>query len=429
MTETPETPEDGPGADAAFLPGLDDTAERSAVREPASPREETELDLERATAAEYAGAGRRRAEKSRLPGCLAVVVALAIIAGGGWFAWGKISDKVSGLGGSTDYSAGSTGASVTFEVHRGDTLAQIGRNLKAAGVVKSVDSFIQAASANPQSSGIQVGYYQLQKTMPASAALDLLVNPKNIVTTSVTIREGLRLTDIIATLAKKTGVKKEAFAQALKKPKAIGLPDYAKGNAEGYLFPATYAFGPEETATGMLKKMVARWKQAIGDNDVEQVAGGLECDDEGTACTPEQIMTVASLIQSEGRGSDMPKIGRVIYNRLQHHEQGTTGRLQIDATVLYALGRDGNSPLTTDEVEGTDSPYNTYQNVGLPPGPIGAPGDDAIQAALHPADGDWFYYVTVNLATGETKFASTYDEFLGYRAEYKEYCATESDRC
>ena len=76
-----------------------------------------------------------------------------------------------------------------------------------------------------------------------------------------------------------------------------------------------------------------------------------------------------------------------------------------------------------------DSPYNTYTQKGLPPTPIEAPGDDAIQAALHPADGPWFFYVTVNLKTGETKFTDDYDEFLEFKDEYQEYCDTQSERC
>jgi UPF0755 protein len=307
-------------------------------------------------------------------------------------------------------------------VKSGDSAAAIGRNLKAAGVVKSVDAFISAANDNPASAGIQVGFYSLKKEMSADEALAVLVDPKNIVTTSVTVPEGLRVADTLDILAKKTKFKKADFTKALKSP-SIGLPSYAKGNAEGFLFPATYAFGPNAKPVDMIKAMVSRWKQAVGDNDVEAIAQQL-------GRTPEEIMTVASLVQAEGRGNDMPKVARVIYNRLDNPgTAGTTGKLQIDATVLYALGRDGNSPLTQDEISSTDSPYNTYENVGLPPGPISNPGDDAIQAALHPADGDWYYYVTVNLRTGETKFAETYDQFLQYKAEYQNYCATESDRC
>ena len=94
----------------------------------------------------------------------------------------------------------------------------------------------------------------------------------------------------------------------------------------------------------------------------------------------------------------------------------------------YALDRKGVVAVTTDETEHTDSPYNTYLHPGLPPGPIDSPGDEAIQAALHPADGPWYYYLTVNLRTGETKFGTTYQDFLEFKQEYAQYCTT-STRC
>jgi UPF0755 protein len=108
----------------------------------------------------------------------------------------------------------------------------------------------------------------------------------------------------------------------------------------------------------------------------------------------------------------------------------TNGLLQIDATVNYALGKAGIARLTQEEIDSVeDHPYNTYSQPGLPPGPIEAPGQAAMEAALNPEDGDWLFYVTVNLATGETKFASTEAEFLEYKAELDEYCETQSDRC
>ncbi len=139
-------------------------------------------------------------------------------------------------------------------------------------------------------------------------------------------------------------------------------------------------------------------------------------------------MVIASLIEAEGRGDDMPKISRVIYNRLTGpgDRQGTNGLLQIDATVNYAADNELGAVPTTEDLE-IDSPYNTYKYPGLPPTPIEAPGDAAIQAAANPVEGDWYYYVTVNLATGETKFAETYDEFLQYKDELREYCETESE--
>jgi UPF0755 protein len=237
------------------------------------------------------------------------------------------------------------------------------------------------------------------------------------------VPEGLRVTDIVQVLAAHTKYSVADFDKALQNTSALGLPAYAGGNPEGYLFPSTYPFGPTEKPVDMLKDMVDRWKQAASDDNL--VAGAQK-----VGKTPAEVMTIASLIQAEGRGSDMPKVSRVIYNRLDGpgSKEGTNGLLQIDATVNYALHRKGVVAVTTDETQNTDSPYNTYLNPGLPPGPIDAPGDEAIKAALNPANGPWYYYLTVNLRTGETKFGKTYQEFLGFKQEYAQYCTTSS-RC
>ena len=137
-------------------------------------------------------------------------------------------------------------------------------------------------------------------------------------------------------------------------------------------------------------------------------------------------MIVASLVEAEAaRDEDRGKVARVIYNRLEGDE--TNGLLQIDAAVNYGLQQKLGVALTTEQLR-QDTPYNTYTRPGLPPTPIEAPGDAAIAAAAHPTEGDWYYYVTTNLRTGETKFASTYDEFLGYKREFQDYCET-SDAC
>jgi UPF0755 protein len=371
-------------------------------------------------------AGGRRAQKQRRrgPGCLIALIVLAVLVGGGYYGVSKGIDKVQSAFGSPEDYAGPGSGEVTFQVKSGDTATDIGRALKADGVVASVDAFISAANGSTQAANIQAGYYSLMKKMKASDALAVLVDPKNIVTTSVTIPEGLQVSEIVDKLAGATDFPKKQFEAALKDPAALGLPDYAQGNAEGYLFPATYAFGPDEKPADMLKDMVTRFNQAATDNDL--VAGA-----QALGYTPEEVMTVASLVQAEGRGSYMPKISRVIYNRVENPSNGVTnGLLQVDASVNYALKRSGTATLSQAEIESVaDSPYNTYTQKGLPPTPIEAPGDDAIQAALHPADGNWLFYVTVNLKTGETKFTDDYDTFLGYKQELKDYCATQSDRC
>jgi UPF0755 protein len=369
-------------------------------------------------------AGGRRAEKSRRrgPGCLIALVVLALLAGVAY--WGvttgieKIQDQFS----SADDYPGPGSGEVSFEVKQGDSIAEMGRGLKEAGVVASVEAFIDAAGANPEADTIQAGNYSLLQEMKASDVVSVLVNPDNIVTTDVTIPEGFTVRQIVARLVEGTGFKQADFEAALQDPQALGLPAYAKGNPEGYLFPATYSFGPDEQPADMLRAMVARWQQAATDNDLEAAGDAL-------GYTPHEIMTIASLIEAEGRGKYRKKISRVIYNRLENPDNGlTNGLLEIDATVNYALGRDDlGLGLTAEDLE-VDSPYNTRKYPGLPPGPIEAPGDDSIQAALTPTDGPWLWYVTTDLKTGETKFTDDYDEFLEFKGEYEEYCET-SDAC
>ena len=129
----------------------------------------------------------------------------------------------------------------------------------------------------------------------------------------------------------------------------------------------------------MLKAMVDRWRQAAQEDGL--IAGA-----KAQGKTPGELMTIASLVQAEGRGSDMPKIARVIYNRLDGpgDKGGTNGLLQIDATVNYALNRTGVVAVTTDETQNTQSPYNTYLHPGLPPGPINSPGRRGHQGRAQP---------------------------------------------
>jgi UPF0755 protein len=377
---------------------------------------------------DYAPEGGRRRRKKRLrsvPGCLAALVAVAILFGGLYVVATRgvelLKDQLASPG---DY-AGPGRGKVTFQVEAGDTVAQMGRNLKAQGVVKSVDAFTAAALDEPKANGIQVGYYQLQKEMPAADALAILIDPANILKNTVTIPEGFTVSQILDRLEANTDFSRAQYDKVLDNPASIGLPDYAvltdDGYPEGYLFPSTYDFGPNDGPKAILTKMVDRWRQAADEADLEGAAAEL-------GYTPAELMVIASLIEAEATPEDMAKVSRVIYNRLDvPNDSDTNGLLQIDAAVNYGLDQK-LGVVITDEQKAIDTPYNTYLNPGLPPTPIEAPGDAAIEAAAHPAEGNWYYYVTVDLATGETKFAETYDEFLGYRAEYEQYCET-SDAC
>jgi UPF0755 protein len=384
--------------------------------------EHDQVEVEELDDREYVPGGRRRKGRG-LKGCVAVLVALVVLLGGFYVALTQgVSWVADQFQGPEDYPGPGTG-SVEFTVNEGDTVAQIGRNLKAEGVTLSVQAFIDAAAAEPDSSGIQVGDYELQKEMKAADALEVLIDPDNMISfPTVTIPEGLRLVDIVSTLAENTEFPEAAWNRALQQPDKLGLPDYAEGNAEGYLFPATYEIKPGQRPVRILKMMVDRWREAADQAGLEERAAEL-------GKTPGELMIIASLIEAEGRGDDMPKIARVIYNRLDGpgDKGGTNGTLGIDASNAYGLGLSGTTALTTEQLA-VDTPYDTRRRPGLPPTPIEAPGDDAIAAAANPDDGPWYYYVTVNLETGETKFYEDYDDFLVGRDEYRAYCET-SDRC
>lgn len=383
---------------------------------------ESEQDVLRDDDYEYVPGGRRRKGRGA-KGCIAVLVALAVLVGGFYFGLTKgVSWVADQFQGPEDFPGPGSG-SVEFTVNEGDVVAEIGRNLKEEGVTASVQAFIDAAAGEPASSGIQVGDYELQKEMKAADALEVLIDPDNMISfPTVTIPEGLRLVDIVSTLAENTDIPEAAWNRALQQPDKLGLPDYAEGNAEGYLFPATYEIKPGQRPVRILKMMVDRWREAADQAGLEEKAAEL-------GKTPGELMIIASLIEAEGRGDDMPKIARVIYNRLDGpgDKGGTNGTLGIDASNAYGLGLSGTTALTTEQLA-VDTPYDTRRRAGLPPTPIEAPGDDAIEAAANPDDGPWYYYVTVNLETGETKFYEDYDDFLVGRDEYRAYCET-SDRC
>lgn len=352
--------------------------------------------------------------------CLAVLVAVAVLVGGGYVLLTRgveaLQDR---LGGPADYAGPGTGR-VLVEVRAGDTGSDIANTLKDKGVVKSVAAFTDAFEANAQATSIQVGFYELQRQMSAADAIELMVDPDNLIQTVVTIPEGLRVVDIVDRLAEATGFSAREFTRALRRPDRLGLPAYAGGNPEGYLFPATYSFPPRTTPVAMLRTMVDRWRQAAEEANLQARA-------EALGYSPEELMIIASLVEAEARGPDMPKVSRVIYNRLETEGEPTNGYLQIDASVNYGLQQDLGVALTAEQLA-QDTPYNTYTRTGLPPTPIEAPGAAAIAAAANPARGRWFFYVTVNLRTGETKFAETIGEFNRYKAEFQEYCTT-SDAC
>lgn len=346
--------------------------------------------------AERADRDRRRRQRRR-KNITALVVVLVVLGGIGVAVWKlgmPLIDDLRGASetGSQDYPGPGAGE-VDVTIPAGATGADMAVLLVEADVVASARAFTDAFAANPDAPSIQPGTYRLQLKMRAADAVAALVNPGNRVVTRVTIPEGFRLSQVLERLASVTAVPIEDFQAALADPAAIGLPAEAGGNAEGWLFPATYSFEPEQTPAQMLGAMVAQTVSVLDQRGVPAEAR-------------QAVLIKASLVEEESPGGDAsPMIARAIENRLANGM-----RLEIDAAVAYGANVPGTA--ITEETKALDTPYNLYLHAGLPPTPIASPGAASIDAVLAPADGPWLFWVTVNLETGETRMAETYPEHL-----------------
>ena len=349
-------------------------------------------------------------------GCLAVIVAAAVLVFGGLFVYDQSKGLLEGFGEIPDYPGPGTG-SVTITIPDGATLDDIGDLLVADDVIKSTDAWDRAVGAEEAATSVQPGKYRMEQQLPAVDALALLINPgSSRVRSEFTIQEGLRLSEQVSALAKATKIKRSSFSKALDDPGELGLPKYAKNEPEGFLFPDTYELTDDATARSTVRQMVAQYKSVTDDI-------GLEADARKLGRTPYEVLIVASIIEKEvNQDQYRAKVARVLYNRL---DEGMP--LGLDSTVVYAERLKTNT--TTPEDRDSDSPYNTYKVEGLPPGPISAPGRAALEAAAKPDEGNWRYFVTVNFETGETKFATTEDEFEQIRQEFQDYCRSNPGTC
>jgi len=299
---------------------------------------------------------------------------------------GAIRDLVEQASGN-DYS-GSGKGSVTLIIDEGDTGAMVASELVALDVVKDYSKTLRLIIERNQV--FYPGTYQLRLQMSSDAALTLISDPASLLVNKVTIKEGLRVDQVFGELSKATGISKAEFAKMKNQPELFGL-DPQEVSLEGWLFPATYSFAPQATAKDILSEMVQRMTLELDNFNVSK-------DDRHA------VLTLASIVQKEARqAQDFFKVSRTFKNRLAINMP-----LQSDATVSYGSG--GTTVTTTDAERADPNGYNTYVNQGLPIGPISAPGARAIDAALHPADGKWLFFCTIDLASGETVFSETVAE-------------------
>lgn len=327
---------------------------------------------------------------------LAILVIAALV-----FVRPLFSGNESSPSGPGDYPGPGAG-SATIVVNSGDSGAAIGATLVEADVVASVDAFVAAYNANASAAGIQPGTYELMQQMRAVDAVTALLDPASRSDAGITVPEGWRATQIYARLAENMEID---VAEVEAAAEELTLPDEADGAVEGWLFASTYTIAPDSDPGTVLQAMVDMTVTVLERNDVPREDW-------------HDVLVVASIVEREvSRDEDRPNVAQVIENRLDSCDG--TGRLGMDSTLAYELEKPA-SEITNSEWA-ADTPYNTRVRTGLTPTPIASPGEAAIAAAADPPSGDYCYFVTVNLDTGETKFTGDYAEFQEFREEYIEW--------
>ncbi|MFE3038220.1 endolytic transglycosylase MltG [Streptomyces canus] len=354
--------------------------------------------------------------KKRKSGCACLVVLLVFgggTAGVGYFGYQFYKNR---FGAAPDYAGGGTSQMVTVQIPKGAGGYAIGRLLKDAGVVKSVDAFVSAQEQNAKGNSIQAGAYLLKKEMSADSAVAMMLDPKS--QNNVLVAPGNRNATVYQRIDEKldlaSGTTKKIAKQ---KYKSLGLPSWANDNKEikdpleGFLYPGTYPAAKGMKPESVLKDMVTQAAKKYTAYDLEAKAKALKLDN------PLQVITVASLVQAEGKTEDdYRKMAEVVYNRLNLANPETYGFLQFDSTFNYVKNA-SNIQISEKEINSNKDPYNTYTNKGLPPGPIDNPGDTAMKATLDPTSDGWYYFVATD-GVAKTEFAKTHAAFLRLKEKF-----------
>lgn len=327
----------------------------------------------------------RKSKRSFAAGFIAILLIFGLVAGGLFAAGSTIQEFLSRFQ-VEDYS-GEPGPPTQLIILPGQSGEDVARSMVEADIIQSFDAIYRdMLNVNLV---FFPGTYQFPTKLSGSAALALLMSGENRVTVSTTIPEGFTVAEVLERVQADLSISSEdmesAFdAQMERLPQ--GIP-----TIEGFLFPATYTFDPNPTAADVVSTMVDRLEGELAKYEISLLDSF-------------EVLTLASIVQAEGMlQEDFYKISRVFANRL---DKGIA--LQSDPTVKYRY--EGNLESFQEGLKDTDSLFNTYAHPGLPIGPISNPGSLAIEATLRPATGNWLYFVSINLNTGETVFSETLAE-------------------
>lgn len=294
-----------------------------------------------------------------------------------------------------DYPKNSAGSKVSILINNGATGADIAQLLEQKGVVLKATRFISLITADSRALSISPGAHSISTHVTSEVALLQLLDP-TLNTGLFEVSEGSTTSDVFGSLGKSSNIKGSPW-----KAKRAPVLANPRNSLEGQLFPAIYSFAPETPVEEALTKMTGKFAE---------VSNSLGLDSGFENYTPYQVLIIASMAQIEGDETDFAKVARVIYNRLK-----IGMALQLNSTVQYANGSRGEIQLSTAATK-IHSPYNTYLNIGLTPTPISNPSKLAITAALHPASGNWLYFITVK--PRDTRFTNKFKEFNNWVTEY-----------
>ena len=340
-----------------------------------------------------------------------MIALLVIVLVGGFFTWNYIK-------GETQPVDTAQTELVSFEIEQGASVKEVSKALEEEGIIRNSKLFNFYLKFK-NVSGFKSGLYHVSKSMTLDeiiAELSGQGKDKDQNATKVLIREGEQLTEIAKEVEKSTKYSAEDFMAKVqdedflrylvqKFPKLLtqSYNGYqVKYVLEGYLFPATYDMNDSKTLQMLITEMVAKTDEVMSKYYDKILASDY---------TLQEIMAMASLIEKEGsKLEDRKKISSVFHNRIKENM-----KLQTDVSVQYALG-EHKEALSLEDLE-VDSPYNLYQNYGVGPGPYNSPSEDAIVAAMEPAETDYLYFLA-DIKTKEIYYAKTYEEHLELKAKY-----------
>ncbi len=378
-----------------------------------APLHEGETDLD------YAGsrASRRTSRVSkrvrRRRRSLVFFVIVLLFAGVVYFAFQTVKPMLGSFQ-TPDYPGPGTGE-VTFVVPDGATGRSIAGELKSADIVASEQAFLDALKEAEGAAALQPGTFGMKQQMKASDAVAVLLEIGGSRVHYAAVAQNLRIGETLQVLADSTGLPLADFEELANQPALFELPPQAK-NLEGYLAPGEYRFASDIDAKGALEELVTATKTSLVNTGVTDPSEQY------------RILTVASIIEFEGNAANYAKISGAIENRVNNPNGETGGRLESDATVAYGLGLKTYN-ITAAQKADKSNLYNTFANPGLPVGPIGSPAIKAIEAAAHPETNPYYFWVTIDLDTGETLYAATFADHQANVAKYVAWCRANQGKC